>query len=122
MTKCGSPLEKLTAKISEQENELKSLQTEYKNVVLEQGKNSTEAKELAGQIKNLNGDIKENKDKLNEAEKATDELGNEMDDTAKQTNIFGEVLKANLSADLIKTGIEKLPQPLKKLKKPSFLM
>lgn len=25
MTKCGSPLEKLTAKISEQENELKSL-------------------------------------------------------------------------------------------------
>lgn len=44
MTKCGSPLEKLTAKISEQENELKSLQTEYKNVVLEQSKNSTEAK------------------------------------------------------------------------------
>ena len=116
MTKCESPLEKLTAKISEQENELRSLQTEYKNVVLEQGKNSTEAKELAGQIKNLNGDIKENKDKLNEAEKATDELGNEMDDTAKQTNIFGEVLKANLSADLIKTGIEKIIDGFKKIK------
>lgn len=116
MTKCGSPLEKLTAKIFEQENELKSLQTEYKNVVLEQGKNSTKAKELAGQIKNLNGDIKENKDKLNEAEKATDELGNEMDDTAKQTNIFGEVLKANLSADLIKTGIEKIIDGFKKIK------
>lgn len=105
MTKCGSPLEKLTAKISEQEDELRSLQTEYKNVVLEQGKNSTEAKELAGQIKNLN-----------EAEKATDELGNEMDDTAKQTNIFGEVLKANLSADLIKTGIEKIIDGFKKIK------
>ena len=48
MTKSQSPLEKLTTKISEQENELKSLQTEYKNVVLEQGKNFTEAKELAG--------------------------------------------------------------------------
>ena len=116
MTKSQSPLEKLTTKISEQENELKSLQTEYKNVVLEQGKNSTEAKELAGQIKNLNGDIKENKDKLNEAEKATNELGNEMDDTAKQTNIFGEVLKANLSADLIKTGIEKIIDGFKKIK------
>ncbi len=44
MTKSQSPLEKLTAKISEQENELKLLQTEYKNVVLEQSKNSTEAK------------------------------------------------------------------------------
>ncbi len=112
----NTPLEKLTTKISEQENELKSLQTEYKNVVLEQGKNSAEAKELADQIKNLNGDIKENKDKLNEAEKATNELGNEMDDTAKQTNIFGEVLKANLSADLIKTGIEKIIDGFKKIK------
>jgi len=116
MTKSQSPLEKLTAKISEQENELRSLQTEYKNVVLEQGKNSTEAKELAGQIKNLNGDIKENKDKLNEAEKATDELGNEMDDTAKQTNIFGEVLKASLAADFIKIGIQKIIDGFKKIK------
>lgn len=116
MTKSQSPLEKLTNKISEQEKELKSLQTEYKNVVLEQGKNSAEAKELATQIKDLNGDIKENKDKLNEAEKATDELGNEMDETAKQTNIFGEVLKANLAADFIKAGIEKIIDGFKKIK------
>lgn len=47
-------------------------------------------------------DIKENKDKLNEAEKATDELGNKMNDTAKQTNISGEVLKSNLAANFIK--------------------
>ena len=83
-----TPLEKLTSKISEQEDELKALQIQYKNVVLEQGKNSCEAKEIASQIKDLNGDIKENKDKLNEAEKSTDEPGNEMDDTAKQTNIY----------------------------------
>lgn len=112
----NTPLEKLTNEISEQEDELKSLQTQYKNVVLEQGKNSSEAKELAGQIKDLNGDIKENKDKLNEAEQATDELGDEMDETAKQTNIFGEVLKANLAADFIKSGIEKIVDGFKKIK------
>ena len=39
-----------------------------------------------------------------------------MDDTAKQTNTFGEVLKTNLAADLIKTGIEKIIDGFKKIK------
>ena len=38
MAKSQSSLEKLTTKISEQEDELKALQIQYKNVVLEQGK------------------------------------------------------------------------------------
>ena len=113
MTKSQSPLEKLTTKISEQEDELKALQTQYKNVVLEQGKNSSEAKELAGQIKDLNGDIKENKNKLNEAEQATDELGDEMDDTSKKTSIFGEILKANLVSDMIKSGLSSIANGIK---------
>ena len=112
----NTPLSKLTSEISKQENELKLLETEYKNVILEQGKNSSEAKKLAGQIKDLNSDIKDNKDKLNEAEKATDELGNEMDDTSKKTNLFGEVLKANLASDFIKAGINKIIDGFKKLK------
>lgn len=37
-----------------------------------------------------------------------------MDDTAKQTNTFGKVLKTNLAADLIKTGIEKIIDGFKK--------
>ena len=40
----NTPLSKLTSEISKQENELKLLETEYKNVVLEQGKNYSEAK------------------------------------------------------------------------------
>ena len=112
----NTPLSKLTNEISKQENELKLLETEYKNVVLEQGKNSSEAKNLANEIKSLNSDIKDNKDKLNEAEKATNELGNEMDDTSKKTNLFGEVLKANLASDLIQNGIKKIIDGFKKLK------
>lgn len=108
-TLTNTPLEKLTSEISKQENELKILEIEYKNVVLGQGKNSSEAKDL-------NGDIKENKDKLNETEKATDELGDEMDDISKKTNLFGEVLKANLASDLIQNGIKKIIDGFKKLK------
>lgn len=37
-----------------------------------------------------------------------------MDDTAKQTNTFGEVLKTNLAADFIKAGIEKIIDGFKK--------
>lgn len=49
--------------------------------MLEQGKNSSEAKNLVSQIKSLNSDIKDNKDKLNAAEKATAKLGDEMNST-----------------------------------------
>ena len=72
------------------------------------------------QMENSERTIKEaqeaNKDKLNEAEKATNELGNEMDDTSKKTNLFGEVLKANLASDLIQNGIKKIIDGFKKLK------
>ena len=44
LEKSKTPLDKLNTELSEQGEKLKSLQTEYKNVVLSQGKNSTEAK------------------------------------------------------------------------------
>ena len=105
MEKSKTPLDKLNSKLSEQGEKLKSLQTQYKNVVLEQGKNSTEAKSLASQIKSLNSDIKENKNKLNEAENATNKLGGEMEYTGKKASVFGDVLKANLASDAIKAGL-----------------
>ena len=39
-----------------------------------------------------------------------------MDDTSKKTNLFGEVLKANLASDFIKAGIDKIVDGFKKLK------
>ncbi|MEI3542291.1 MAG: phage tail tape measure protein [Acutalibacteraceae bacterium] len=108
MEKSKTPLDKLNTELSNQGEKLKSLQTEYKNVVLSQGKNSTEAKNLASQIKSLNNDIRDNKDKLNAAEKATEQLGDEMNNTKNQTSKLSEgftVMKgviANLAADAIK--------------------
>ena len=47
---------------------------------------SSEAKSLASEIKSLNNDIRENKEKLNAAEKATSQLGDEMNDTKNQAS------------------------------------
>ena len=108
LEKSKTPLDKLNTELASQGEKLKSLQTAYKNVVLEQGKNSTEAKSLASQIKSLNSDIKDNKDKLNAAEKATEQLGDEMNNTKNQTSKLSEgftVMKgviANLASDAIR--------------------
>ena len=83
--------------------------------MLEQGKNSTEAKSLVSQIKSLNSGIKENKNKLNEAENATNKLGGEMKDTGKKTSVFGDVLKANLASDAIKAGLNGIVKGVKSL-------
>ena len=108
LEKSKTPLDKLNTELSEQGTKLKELQKEYKNIVLSQGKSSTEAKSLASEIKSLNNDIRENKEKLNAAEKATSQLGDEMNSTKNQTSKLSEgftVMKgviANLAADAIK--------------------
>ena len=90
LEKSKTPLDKLNTELSEQGTKLKELQTEYKNIVLSQGKNSSEAKSLASEIKSLNNDIRENKEKLNAAEKATSQLGDEMNDTKNQASKLSE--------------------------------
>ena len=56
--------ESLERTISGQENALSALKSEYANAVLEQGRNSKSAQELAAQIKELSSDLQDNKNKL----------------------------------------------------------
>ena len=65
-----TPLEAIKKEFSEQEKELDRLNTEYKNAVLQYGKNSDEAKALASQIQTLSEKQKEQKKRLEDAEKA----------------------------------------------------
>ena len=132
--KSRAPLDKLNDELKEQDKKLSELQTQYKNVVLEQGKNSSKAEELASKIKALNNDIKENKDKLNAVEKATDDLintmkngekatednskslkefGNSADNAGQKTLKMGDIIKANLISDTIKSGLSSLVSGIK---------
>lgn len=81
-------------KIEAQEKDLAALKKEYANVVLEQGKGSKEAKDLAKQIETLSGELKENKDKLNDAETAADKFDKTLDETSESADGFSGKLAA----------------------------
>ncbi len=44
-----------------------------------------------------------------------------MDDTAKQTNIFGEFLKVNLVSDMIKLGLSSIVNGIKNIANAIFI-
>lgn len=106
--------DKLKDTIAEQESKLSTLRKEYANVVLEQGKNSSEAKELAKHIVSLNAELQENKQKLEQAERAANDLGAGLTGAgkgAKQAEGGFTILKgaiANLASKAIELAIGKI--------------
>ena len=84
----------LSDEIEAQENDLTALKKQYANIVLEQGKGSKEAKDLAKQIDNLSSELGENKQKLNDAESAADKLDNSLEKTGNSAEGFNGKLAA----------------------------
>ena len=80
-TSVVSASQKLKNEISSQQDKLDDLKSKYSDVVLEQGKNSRAAKDLADEINALNSDLNENKRKLNESEIALDDTAEAAKDS-----------------------------------------
>lgn len=91
--KTETATEKLTRTISEQEDELSKLKSEYVEAVLKFGSASKEAKQLAGKIDDLSGELSTNKKRMSEAENSADSFGKELDDVEGGASKFGETLK-----------------------------
>ena len=105
----------LSQKISDQESDLAKLKEEYKEAVLQFGKDSEAAKNLGTQISNLSTDLKENKTKMDEADKAADGLDKSLDkveQSAQKVDGGFTVLKGTL-ADLASAGIQKIAESMK---------
>lgn len=114
--------EALEKTIKGQKSELESLKSQYANVVLEQGKNSDSAKDLAKQISELSADLNDNNTKMKEADAAADELDKSLADTSKAADDASggfTVMKGAL-ADLVSAGIQKAVEVLKDLAKASY--
>lgn len=114
--------EALEKTIKGQKSELESLKSQYANVVLEQGKNSNAAKDLAKQISELSADLNDNNTKMKEADAAADELDKSLADTSKAADDASggfTVMKGAL-ADLVSAGIQKAVEGLKDLAKASY--
>ena len=104
---------KLTDTISEQKAKLNELKVQYGSVVLEQGKNSKESKALANEIKTLSGNIKDNEAKLKESTKAVDQFADAEKDAGSETLKLGDLIKANLTSEVIIAGVKGLASAMK---------
>ena len=107
LNQAESAYSSLTNKISSQENELTSLKKEYTNVVLEFGEASDEAQNLAKKITDLSDELTGNKTKLNNAERAAEDLSKslkEANDSAKDTD--GYTMAKDVLSDLATNAIQ----------------
>lgn len=114
--------ESLQNTIDEQQANLDALKSKYADVVLEQGKNSKAAQDLANEIDNLSSELSQNKKSLSDADNAADELDNSLkdlgDDAGKAEGGF-TVLKGAL-ANLVAHGINAAINGLKNLATASY--
>ena len=107
----------LTNLINRQQNELNELKEKYRNLVLEQGQSTQEARQLATQISNLSGELNENRNRLNNASNAADELDQSLTETeqsAEKAEGGFTVLKGAI-ANLVAQAITKAVDTLKEL-------
>ena len=104
---------KLTDTIQDQKAKLSELKSQYGSVVLEQGKNSKEAKALANEIKSLSNNIKDNETKLKGSTKAIDDFADSEKDAGTQTLKLGDLIKANLTSEVIIAGVKGLASAMK---------
>ena len=98
--------DELKDSIEDQQKRLDELKDAYKQVVIEEGKNSDSAKELSKQISDLSGELKENKDALNDADDAADSFDHSLDELDPEGQADGFTVLRGALADLVANGIQ----------------
>ena len=109
--------EKLQQKIDEQDSTLSQLKKQYSNVVLEQGETSEEAEILANRIQNLSRMLRENREKIDNAERAAEQFGNSLEEAGEsaEDSAEGYTILNNIIANLITDAIENATEAFKEL-------
>lgn len=105
----GDTYSRLEDKIRSQQDELEKLRREYANVVLEQGKTSTEAKQLESKINSLSGELGQNEKKLRGVADAAEEAGNKARNSGDGFTVLKGAI-ADLAADAIQAAIDKFKE------------
>lgn len=117
----------LTRQLEENGNIQEALTEKYEKAVEIYGENSTEATKLQTQLNNVKAQENDLQAALNDTNKELDESGEEMqegagkageyedsvDGASKKTEVFGQVLLANLASSAIKAGFSALVDGVK---------
>lgn len=109
----------LESSVRDQQSRLDDLKDKYKQVVVEQGKNSDSAQELAREIEELSTELKDNKKAMQDADKSADDLDHSLDDAGKSAKDADDgftILKGTLS-DLASKAISAVIDGLKNMAK-----
>ncbi len=112
--------ESLEKTIKGQKNSLDALKSQYANIVIEQGRGSEAAQELAKEISELSGELAENKTKLAEADKAADDLDKSLEDVDPEQAAGGFTVLKGALADLVSQGIQAAINGFKELARASY--
>lgn len=86
LDKFSVSLERLTTRVTTQQNKVELLKQKYADLCLTQGKNSKEAKACATEIKSLSKELKENKEKLDKATSAADKFDKSLKDAGDEAD------------------------------------
>ena len=104
-TATADAYEKLERTINSQQDELADLRREYANVVLEQGKNSEEARQLESKIGSLSRELAKNERHLQEVGDAAEDAGRKAENSSEGYTVLKNVI-ANLATEAIDMAVE----------------
>lgn len=96
--------------LKEAETTLGKNSKEYYNLNNALINTKTQQAAIQNEIRDTNRKMREQQDYTKDLDVAVDDLGESLQETGKETTTFGDVLKANLAADVIKEGIEQVTQ------------
>lgn len=108
LAELGNESTDIAKTISKQEAELAQLKESYAKLIVEQGKESTAAKELENSIERVSAELSQNRSALAQARSEADKFDNTLEDVGESAEDAGDgftVMKGAL-ADLIADGIK----------------
>lgn len=118
--KAAKTSEVLNKQIENQQRRIELLTSKLQESKDKTGENSTETYKWQEAVNKANAELNNMKKKLDETSDGMDEnkedikdVGDETEEAGKKASVFGDVLKANLTSDAIKKGLEMLKNALK---------
>lgn len=94
--KTNKSLASITTTVGQQETRLEKLKKRYVDLCAAQGKNSKEAKEVAGQIESVSKELSKNRTKLADATTAADKYDKSLHSASETVAEFGKKLGAGM--------------------------
>ena len=113
--KLSAQTDVLTRQLGLQEDKISESQKALDYARANYAENSNEVQRWQQALNNATADLNNTKKQLDDLSGGVDDVGESMDEAGKKTSVFADVLKGNLVADAIKSGISALASATKEL-------